>query len=183
MADKYYWALLIFGLLFLSYAAFAIAREKNFYQQTSHPIFFKGMVLKIPAWWAIDGQDEFSLCFKREDTHYDWFAQFNFFDKNEIKNQSAEKILTEELEDRKIVIDHDTQIKNNLPYGLKLPCEISFARIEGCATINTEERIYIDLVILKKESQIWRMSSQSSILNGCVEGPYFEEVIKNISYQ
>lgn len=181
MADKYYWTLLILGLLFLSYSAYAIRNEKKHYYQSAKDISFKGLQLKIPSWWQESWESDSSLNFKRADTYYDWSAQFKFCPFDSSKFNDVNEILNLELKSRKIEIDQDTQIKNEL--NLIFAKEISYARIEGTGTLDHEERVYLDLLILKKEMKTWIISSQSSVLNGCVEGPYFDEVLKNISFE
>ena len=44
------------------------------------------------------------------------------------------------------------------------------------------KRVYMDIVIAYSETQNFYLQaiSKSSILNGCVEGPYFEKVIQNL---
>ena len=52
--------------------------------------------------------------------------------------------------------------------------------VGGTATENTIDRIYYDIAMIRSDNEILICESKSSILNGAVEGPYFEEVLKRI---
>ena len=55
-------------------------------------------------------------------------------------------------------------------------------RHEGMSTENGIKRVYMDiaLITIKDSDQYMEVISRSSILNGCVEGPYVEKVLQNI---
>ena len=52
-------------------------------------------------------------------------------------------------------------------------------RLEGTATQEQTERLYYDAFLVReiKSGHYLYAESKSSILNGLVEGPYFEEVM------
>ena len=56
-----------------------------------------------------------------------------------------------------------------------------FYRCEGIGTQDQTKRVYVDVAVfqLKGSDKQYVCSSVSSILNGCVEGPYFEEALVN----
>ena len=57
----------------------------------------------------------------------------------------------------------------------------SFVRVEGTCTEKKIYRFYYDIMIgvLENDQTLW-CQSKSSVLNGCVEGPFFEEALKNL---
>ena len=61
--------------------------------------------------------------------------------------------------------------------------KIKVARMEGMSTINGIERAYFDIFVCEYHGKVLIGKSHSSILNGCVEGPYFEEVLQRLKVQ
>jgi len=181
------WLILILVLIFSTYALISIKNEKNTYLKNAidHP--FKHFILSLPNWWAIKNPTENSFMVERADTTYDWFALFKWTNNELEPDQQIENILTEE----KIVVDGDTKIVHS-PISLMenfIHLELNnekprfkFSRLEGTGTEKEEHRIYLDLLVIYDVEQKGTLIcySRSSILNGCVEGPYFEEVISRI---
>jgi hypothetical protein len=170
------WSLVFFTLVFLAYAARSIKNEKSFYRKYGIQINFDGYEFLIPRWWSIQEHDKENISFERSDTRYDWKAKFTSI---EIKQaQSLEELMASHLESQKIIFDN-----NELSIS-KRDIPIEGLHYEGTATQDDEVRIYYDVYLWKqKQKNIERVllcESKSSILNGCVEGPYFEEVMQNI---
>lgn len=170
-SDLFYWSLLFALLLFLSYSAFAIKAEKDIYLKTAKKFSLDELELLIPSWWL---QQTCTPHFIHFQSPYSWQCHLRY----EESNKNAQDILIQELALKKIIMDEDQIIKNNFPN--KLGPSFSFERTEGTGTKNEEERVYIDLLVIKKNQKTWIMSSESAVLSGCVEGPYFEEMITRL---
>ena len=127
------------------------------------------MLFNTPVWWSILKKSETSIQFHRADTRYDWHAKCELFSDQVL---DLEKFTITKLEQENILFDQECT-------------DISFhgenLRIEGTATRDNEQRLYLDIYVVRNNSNdIYYFESRSSILNGCVEGPYFEELIKSI---
>jgi len=181
------WFILILILAGSVYAALAIKNEKRSYLQNIIEYDFKHFTFSLPHWWAVKNATKNSFAVARADTNYDWFATFEWTGQTlepqlQIKNLLAEK---------KILIDLATEIEHtsaslsksflNLDTENEKP-QFKFARVEGTGTQDDEHRIYFDLLVIQDLEKNGSLVcfSRSSILNGCVEGPYFEEVISRI---
>jgi hypothetical protein len=57
-------------------------------------------------------------------------------------------------------------------------------RVEGKASQNVVDRIYYDIYIMRalNDQGYFIFESWSSVLNGLVEGPYFEEGLSELSF-
>lgn len=170
----YEWLIVFVGLSFLVYVAKVIKREKSDYLATATPYTFKNFELLIPSWWSIKTNEENLIEYHRADTYYDWRAKFLWIpftqssSKETLKDYFAGLIIERGIQfDLKeaIVSERDTSI-----------------RVEGTATQNLEHRIYFDALLLEDKNQNGYLycESRSSILNGMLEGPYFEEVINRL---
>ncbi|MCB9094224.1 MAG: hypothetical protein H6621_04060 [Halobacteriovoraceae bacterium] len=140
------------------------------------------MKFLIAKWWAVREQSENLLKFYRSDTHYEWNATFEL-----VKSTlTCDDYSYEYLEREEIVMDEDSLKSDKSEYLIASPevnaCLEDYWRIEGTGTIAESERLYLDLVVfkLKTHPEVYHCESRSSVLNGCLEGPYFEEAIKNI---
>ncbi len=177
------WSFFVLFILVLAYTAIVIGNEKTSYLDEAQYFLFHKLNLPIPKWWTQIKKEKTLWIFERSDTHYDWYASFELLDFDETPiAQLAINYLTEQ----KVKLDPppEAQIEENSSHLFKdktLASAVSeFIRIEGTATQDEQERIYIDLILFKFENQIYRFKSQSSVLNGSVEGPYFEEAISLI---
>ena len=54
------------------------------------------------------------------------------------------------------------------------------SRREGMATRNGIERTYVDFAVIDFEKKRLLQKAIVLFLNGCVEGPYFEEVLRRL---
>jgi hypothetical protein len=179
------WIAFAFLFAFGVYTMMVIKNEKKTYLANAREIIFKQFKMKVPSWWGeVQTESSEELCFKRLDTRYEWQAKF-------IWNQTGSKIDLIELfknhiEARKILFDEDTSIIYN-PSDFKTGPLISsglyeMVRLEGTATADRHERLYYDAFIVREKSSgsFLYAESKSSVLNGLVEGPYFEEVMINL---
>ena len=58
-------------------------------------------------------------------------------------------------------------------------------RVEGKASQRIEERLYLDMCLMRDSNKqgYFLFESRSSVLNGLVEGPFFEEVLAELTLQ
>lgn len=140
----------------------------------------------IPNWWSIVSNDGNHLRFERTDTRYDWYANFLYFPDNE--NKSIPTLLEEKLNLEKIEFDMDVVFETDSRVLFR-DSEIQeyfqeMVRVEGQGSQDVTERIYYDIYIMKAENDpgYFIFESKSSVLNGLVEGPYFEESLAELSF-
>lgn len=180
--------LIFFGVIYaLIYTMFVIKNEKNTFLETAVLRSFKHFDLLIPSWWTQTLDEENAIAFERTDTRYDWKATFTWLQFTEKDLElSLEDKFKELIQDRKILFDLDTGAILNPSDFLSHPASqkegISMLRIEGTASEDEVDRVYFDAFILKDEQAQGYLfcESRSSVLNGLVEGPYFEEVIMRV---
>ena len=181
------WLIVFSGILLLFYAAKSIAEEKKRFHQDGHWINWHHLKLFIPAWWTQNFEQEKKfdeLYFFRADTHYDWYFALKFFNSNAL---SLSDIQNTYFQNELITIDDEAIVtvdKSFLLQNIELQKSISnFLRIETTATEKEEERIYLDATWIEFDNgKILQCISKSSVLNGGIEGPYVEEVIKGIKF-
>ncbi len=185
------WLVVIGLFLFGIYTMLVIKNEKKTYLKNAIEKTFNGFKLLVPSWWGeIQTNDTGHLMFKRLDTRYEWEAHFYYIPKtdNSFQNQSIQEALKEKLENKKLLFDADTTIITNpsdfrdrplLTTGLFELC-----RVEGTATMDRTERTYYDAFMVRhlQTGDILFCESKSSVLNGLVEGPFFEEVIERLEW-
>ncbi len=188
------WIAVISIFLFAIYAMLVIKNEKNDYIKNAIEKNFYGYKLFLPHWWGlIENENKNLLHFKRLDSKYEWESFFKYLpiesQQEDWKNLSIEEVLKSELESKKLLFDLDTTIITNpSEFSEKSKLDLTqfeLCRVEGTATIDRQERVYYDSFIIRQKSnnEVLLCESISSILNGLVEGPYFEEVIQRIIYQ
>jgi hypothetical protein len=176
--------LIIIGLLFLGlYTMYAIKNEKNDYLKTAVTFKFNGLNFLIPKWWTETHNDSDYVSFERKDTRYDWAAKFYFFI-DETKTP-IEELFKEKIQELNLIFDRDSSVIYNPTDFKKNPYVsenlIEIVRIEGTATEDEENRVYYDGVLYRfvKTGECIFCSSRSGVLNGGIEGPFFEEAILN----
>jgi len=170
------WLFLFLILIALGYAAWVIKKEKKTFLE--NPISYKigPFLLDIPKWWSPINDKKNQLIFERKDTKYEWAATFSLI-KEPSDFINLDILLIDFVKGKKILFDpesSDINFKKNLN-------NLELIEVGGTATADEIERIYYEIAILKSNKDILICESKSSILNGAVEGPYFEEVIKRIS--
>lgn len=178
------WTIVLGGLVALIYMAIVIKEEKSSYEDEAVMVDFKFFTFLIPSWWSIAIQQENKIEYQRADTRYDWFARYEYLPCNQ---KPLEKILEDYLDREHIYFDEkETVFETNPEHFIsnKEVCEKieSTIRVEGTATEKVNDRIYLDIIFLKlkKDNHFYLFQSHSSVLNGAVEGPYFEETINQI---
>ncbi len=164
-----------------------IKNEKNTFLETAVSFPYKHFNLLIPSWWTQTLNEENTIAFERVDTRYDWKATFTWMPfSNEDQSLTLEDKAKELIIKRKILFDLDTGAILNPADFINHPAlskeGVSMLRIEGTATEDEVDRVYYDAFILRDEKARGHLfcESRSSVLNGLVEGPYFEEVIMRI---
>jgi hypothetical protein len=177
----------IFVLLFffLVYTAIVIWKEKKNYLKNRLTIQFHHFIFPIPPWWHREEINENNWLFKRVDSHYDWFCRFEYLPLNgstssDIEGRHLDLLLQLKLNQLQIVFDPDPltfyrEIKGpNSLWQLK--------RMEGTATEKEENRIYCDIVVLTQlnGSEMFFLINQSSVLSGIIEGPFFDQMLKDM---
>lgn len=175
--------LLILGAAF--YTLKIIGEEKSSFQDDSYQAQFGELSLMIPNWWSITQQTEQHLKFERTDTRYDWYALYQYFPDHE--NKSIPRLLEEKLNLEKIEFDLDVvfETDSRVLFRDSTIQEMfqEVIRVEGKASQDVVDRIYYDVYIMRalEDKGYFIFESKSSVLNGLVEGPYFEESLAELS--
>ena len=98
------------------------------------------------------------------------------------------QILEEKLDLEKIEFDMDVVFETDSRVVFR-DSEIQehfqeMIRVEGKASENVVERIYYDIYMMRAQNDqgYFIFESKSSVLNGLVEGPYFEESLAELSF-
>lgn len=175
--------LLLMGLGF--YTMWVIKNEKKSYLKNAREIHFHLFKFFIPSWWGEVATDSSNvLCFKRLDTRYEWVAHFHWITKTE--DLEIIELFKKQIADRHILFDEESSIIYN-PTDFKEGALIKsgrfeIVRLEGTATANREERLYYDAFLIRELStgHYLYAESKSSVLNGLIEGPYFEEALLSL---
>lgn len=174
------WGIFVLVIAVLAYAMRAIKNEKDVFVDNPTKIKFGPYILLTPGWWSITEQTENFIKFERTDTRYDWFATFEI---RKLSNGDVIEDFKNLIKERQLLFDEDAGViheDQSTKQGALVNCEV--ARVEGTATQHGTERVYYDAILAKDhefEIELWAQS-KSSVLNGLVEGPYFEYVIQNI---
>lgn len=172
-------------MLALLYAALVIKNEKDAYIENSNDMEFFNFRLFIPSWW---GKRETSqsneLIFERQDTRYDWYCSFQYFPDND---RLTKEIVKEFIEKNQWVFDPEELIEFSEPEAFFTESKTKeriedFFRMEGTGTKAVETRCYFDIICIRDlmADGYLLAFSESSILNGGVDGPYFETLVKQL---
>jgi len=172
-------------LVGLAYTAFVIKNEKKSYQDSAQSFNFLHFLLPLPSWWAIKEKKEDLIRFYRADTRYEWEALFQWVP-SKISNPEElieKRISFKEIKIDKLTMEFQTKETLKLSKNLQQDKNIDIARVEGTASTSEFERIYYDCFIIcdPKRQGYLLCESISSVLNGLVEGPYFEQVIEGLT--
>jgi hypothetical protein len=168
------------------YTLKVIGEEKSSFEDDCYQVQFGKLWLKIPSWWSITKQDQNTLTFERTDTRYDWYARFQHFSDHYDKTMPLlleEKLNQEGIEfDMDVVFETDSRVLFRDDKIQEHFQEV--IRVEGKASQNVEERIYYDIYLMRglNEEGYFIFESRSSVLNGLVEGPYFEESLSELGF-
>ncbi len=176
------WLILLFILGLAVYTLRIIRQESTTFLEDSFEVEFQHLNLPIPNWWSITRQENQLIEFKRTDTRYDWYARFEFFpapNETVLTDVLALKVESEELDydQDDVSIETDSRVLFRDPVTQAYFSEV--IRVEGKATQRIEERTYFDMFLFrnKNENGYYICESRSSVLNGLVEGPFFEECL------
>jgi hypothetical protein len=180
------WIILIALIAAAIYTMRIIGQEKSTFRQDSYEVRFGDLALMIPNWWTLTEQSPMQLKFERTDTRYNWYAVFSFFPEHEGKD--LPKILEEKLNLEKVEFDSDVVFETDSRVLFR-DSEIQeqfqeVIRVEGMGTQNIVDRIYYDIYLMRRldEQGYFLFESRSSVLNGSLEGPYFEESLSELSF-
>jgi len=180
------WTILLVILAGAIYTLKIIGKEKSTFKDESYFVEFDRLSLMIPQWWSITKKDNQIIRFERTDTRYDWFAQFQYFPDH--FNKSIPDLLEEKLNLEKIEFDMDVVFETDSRVLFR-DSEIQeyfqeVTRVEGKGSKNVVDRVYYDIYIAKglNDQGYFIFESMSSVLNGLVEGPYFEESLSELSF-
>ncbi len=172
---------LVFFLGVILYTAVVIKEERDAYREHSLMYSLQDFTFFFPSWWKEVSRTQESIRFERRD----WFVQLTVVPYSSLSVLESMKNF---IKERKLVFD-----KNNSnifrPYSLRTRPEIEdglleVVRVEGTATQQGETRVYYDIFLFKdhRNNQCLLCESQSSVLSGMVEGPYFEEAMENYQF-
>ncbi len=181
MGNTFWWILLATVLIFATYAAFIIRGEKDVALKNAVTLVFHGLEIPIPPWWTATTNTDEMIIFERTDTRYEWQSRFSFSTEEYKDLQDAfEKLALK----HKLIFDKDTSIIHEPSSFANLKNQgIEALRVEGTATKGHEDRVYYDAALLKIEDGIVILESESSVLNGLLEGPFFEQALLHIKKQ
>lgn len=180
------WGILALFILGLIYTMIVIREEKSSYEDSAVPYAFKRLSLLLPSWWTKTFEDQNTVCFERTDTRYDWKATLKYI---AFTQEEKEQLLPIEesflkiIHDKELLFDeinsvvHTPSDFENHPLVLGGQWEI--VRLEGTASERHVERLYYDAYMIRdhEDQAHYFCESRSSVLNGIVEGPYFEEMM------
>ncbi|MBY0412798.1 MAG: hypothetical protein K2Q18_01470 [Bdellovibrionales bacterium] len=168
------------------YTMRVIKNEKKNYLENAQEVIFKDFILLTPRWWSlVESGSENAIVFKRLDTRYDWEARFMW--NEEASDKNIIELFKEKINERQILFDEENSVIHNpsdfLDKDLIKSGQYEMVRLEGTATAERMDRLYYDAFLIRdlNRGHYLYAESKSSILNGLVEGPYFEEVILRLS--
>jgi hypothetical protein len=180
------WLFLIMLIGGALYTLRIIGQEKSSFKQECYEVHFADLTLMIPNWWSLTEQTPNRFKFERTDTRYDWYAYYTYFPNHEDKELT--KILEEKLNQEGIEFDSDVVFETDsrvLFRDDRIQEQFQeVIRVEGKASQNVVDRIYYDIYLMRRleDKGYFLFESRSSVLNGLVEGPYFEESLSELSF-
>jgi hypothetical protein len=180
------WLILILLLGAAFYTMRIIGEEKSTFKEDCYQVTFGNLSLMIPNWWTIVEETPFELRFERTDTKYEWHALFSYFPDHQEKSMPL--LLEEKLDQEKIEFDLDVIFETDSRVLFRDSAVQKYfqevIRVEGKASQNGVERVYYDIYLMRglNEKGYFIFESWSSVLNGLVEGPYFEEGLSELSF-
>ena len=183
---QHYWEWLILGAMVAGafYTLHIIGQESSSFREDSYSVEFGVLKLMIPNWWSITLQDPTKMKFERTDTRYDWYAIYEYFPDHEEK--PLDELLKDKLNLEKIEFDMDVvfETDSRVLFRDSVVAEHfqEVIRVEGQGSQDVVDRIYYDIYIMRGlgDQGYFIFESRSSVLNGLVEGPYFEESLSEL---
>lgn len=181
------WLILI-GLIGAAiYTMKIIGQEKSSFKDESYHLTFGPLKLQVPNWWSITEQSDLRIKFERTDTRYDWYSIFEYFPAHE--DSPLPELLEKKLNQEGIEFDQDVTFETDsrvLFRDSRVQEQFQeIIRVEGKASQNVVDRIYYDIYLTRalNDEGYFIFESRSSVLNGLVEGPYFEESLSELALQ
>ncbi len=179
------WIFVLILILFLLYISYKIKNEFKNYSQNKKLFKLRKFNFFVPSWWEpVRNNNE--IKFTSKSSQEVWYSSVEVI-KSGDDDLPPETILDKKIEKMKITFDHGhITYKNELPGNTTYQEEnnnLNFTFKEGTGTENDSRRIYLQIAIIlhKKEPNYYVITkSLSPVLDGGVEGPYFEELIKSI---
>jgi hypothetical protein len=172
------WSLVFIAFAVVIYTMIVIKEEKNSFLDSAKEKNFHRFKLLIPSWWGATKEKEDHLRFERTDTRYDWYADFIW--ESEIKEADIIEQMQEKLKGLHLEFDRDTTIiKEPVSFTELSQQGFEVVRVEGTATQDKTERVYCDAFLVRDREHKGTLFalSHASVLNGLIEGPYFEELM------
>ncbi|MDA9189659.1 hypothetical protein N9O57_01625 [bacterium] len=177
----------IVGIFLILFAIYSIRKEDRSYPKLGIDYFLQGVTIKVPPWWTQvekDSQKLNRLTFKRTDTRYEWHASFSYHFED---LASVEEKYKEIIKSKGILFDEVPSVihrDQTAPKLIRHYKDTQAVRIESTATGPDSKRMYFDLTLIYFPSKgaYLLCENQSSVLNGMVEGPFYDKVLKNLDY-
>lgn len=180
------WLLVLLVLGGAIYTLKIIGEEKTTFKEEAYQVQFGDLALEIPRWWTITEQDDLHIKFERTDTRYDWYAIFSYIPDHQGKSLPdllEDKLNLESIEfDMDVVFETDSRV---LFRDTKIQEQFQeIIRVEGKGSQNQIDRIYYDIYLMRalNDQGYFIFESRSSVLNGSLEGPFFEESLACLSF-
>lgn len=176
------WSVVAFIFAILIYTMIVIKEEPKSYLENAREVNFAGLHLNTPSWWTQTLNSSEQMQFERTDTSYEWRASFYVYDWI-IKDTEIEKDLIQWLHEKEVLFDEVNSVIHNpsdyQDHELVQSGEWEIVRVEGTATQSQIQRIYLDTYLIrdKVQGRKYFCESRSSVLNGIIEGPYFEAMM------
>ncbi len=174
------WLFLFLFVIAMIYTAKIVSGEKTQFEQEGKWMQWQGLRLFIPSWWAQNTDFIESVRFFRADTHYDWYFDLSFVKENNLEAAINHFYATEEilLDDLAVQTTEKSYLFSQKKF---LQSVKDVFRIESSGSQKEEDRIYLDATwIMLHDGRLIQVISKSSVLNGGIEGPYAEEVLKRL---
>lgn len=180
------WLILILFVGLLVYTMIVIREEKASYRDSAVDYSLGPICFPAPSWWGLVKSSDNELIFERTDTRYDWRARLAWLAEPEWEDAhqlSLPELFTQLIKQRELEFDeiqsviHEPESFQSHPLVASGAWEI--CRVEGTASKAVVERVYYDAYLIR-DHELQRYlycESESSVLNGLVEGPYFEEMM------
>ncbi len=176
------WLILILFILALIYTLIVVKEERETFLENAKSLSFHEFQFLYPSWWGVTKEEVNHIRWERTDTRYDWAA--NFYYESTLNDQiSIEEDFKNRIEEMQMIFDLDSSDILSPEDFKKYPefqsGALEVVRIEGTATQAGIERRYLDAFLIRnnENKSCLFATSLSSVLNGLVEGPYFEAMM------
>ena len=182
--DQKMWDWIVAAIIFflLIYTMIIVIKEKKEVEKNFQQFEIGDYSFRVPLWWSHQRVNDVTLKFVRTDTRYDWYTLVQILKENK---KTPKEIIEDYLSNNKIILDFDlTWSCNTNSIELKVS-GFNFERVEGTGTQDASDRVYIDIIVLEAKNTQDKIIfvGQSSVLNGGIEGPYFEMAVQSLSQQ